>query len=225
MITVFTKNIKNISNARVQEHRRALSLYRKEKADKCKNSQQFRQSVEAGYLLERELSKSFGIPMGTAEYGTGERGKPFVKGRPDIIFSMSHTEDAVMVVFAAEETSETGAPCVAVGCDIERVREQKADRRLAERLFSEEEYEYVMRNGELDPEAFCRIWTLKESFAKALGKGLSFSLSDVRISVDGQGKVCAEQSLYGGEVIFKEPCCGAEGCVNAVCVLYECRKG
>lgn len=221
MIKVFTENIENISNARVQEHYRALSHYRKAKADKCRNGDVFRQSVEAGYLLEKALCELFGIPMGTAEYELGEHGKPFIKGRPDVVFSVSHTKNWVMAVFAVDERSKEGASCVAVGCDIEQVRDRKADCRLAERLFSKEEYESVIKNGSFDIETFCRIWTVKESFAKALGKGLTLSLSDVRVSFDDQGELRTEQSLYDGETVFMESRCEAEGCVNAICVLYK----
>jgi hypothetical protein len=113
MIYIATENIENIDVARVQEHYRALSVYRKAKADKSdKNYKKYCQSVEAAYLLEKVLQEKFGIPMGTAEYETGEHGKPFIKRRSDIVFNVSHTENAVMAAFAIDEVSPDGVPCV-----------------------------------------------------------------------------------------------------------------
>lgn len=226
MIYIATENIENIDVARVQEHYRALSVYRKTKADKSdKNYKKYCQSVEAAYLLEKTLQDKFGIPMGTAEYETGEHGKPFIKGRPDIVFNMSHTENAVMAAFAIDEVGSDGAPCVSVGCDIEVIKERPADRRLAEKYFSKEEAECVMRKGEFDTEAFLRIWTIKESFGKALGTGLAYSLHDIRVAFDRDGNMRFWQEVFDGEVVFSTPRTENSDCVASVCVLYGNRKG
>ena len=66
-----------------------------------------------------------------------------------------------------------------VGIDVERL-DRQTDSALAERYFSRPEVEYL--NGKPDETsrqtAFLRVWTLKESFIKAIGTGLQTPLAD-----------------------------------------------
>jgi phosphopantetheine--protein transferase-like protein len=130
-----------------------------------------------------------------------------------------------MVAFAIDEVSSEGAPCVSVGCDIEAMKERPADRNLAEKYFSKEEIDYVMRKGKFDTEAFLRMWTIKESFVKAMGTGLANSMSDVTVAIDGDEDFQIRQNVFGGEVVLRFPQTECENCVAAVCALYENRKG
>lgn len=57
-----------------------------------------------------------------------------------------------------------------VGVDIESIG--PFDLRLAKELFTEEEYQEVLVNED-SLAAFYDIWTLKESYIKAVGQGLS----------------------------------------------------
>lgn len=93
----------------------------------------------------------------------GPRGKPFWPERPDVHFNLSHSGDWVVAVVADAE----------VGIDIEQVR--PPDFRVAERFFAREEYSSLMRlpDERARTEYFFELWTIKESYVKALGAGLS----------------------------------------------------
>jgi 4'-phosphopantetheinyl transferase len=99
-------------------------------------------------------------------------GKPFVIAPQPLVrpFNVAHTDG--MVLFA-------DCPSGSVGVDVERIS-RRTDVALAERYFAKPEVEYVMDHFDADMKlrAFLRVWTLKESFIKAIGTGLSMPLAD-----------------------------------------------
>lgn len=103
-----------------------------------------------------------------------EFGKPRLIDRPDIHFSLSHSQDQALL--AVSEGLEIGA-------DLERVR--SVDHLgLARRYFHPHEVAAIERDS--DPQAaFFRIWTLKEAVVKALGTGLSLPLDEFEVSIAG----------------------------------------
>ena len=66
-----------------------------------------------------------------------------------------------------------------LGVDVERSG-RRTDPELARRFFSRPEYEFLTAHAdpEVRRELFLRIWTLKESFIKAIGTGLQTPLAD-----------------------------------------------
>lgn len=99
-------------------------------------------------------------------------GKPFVIEPKPLVrpFNIAHTD--AMVLFAS-------CPAGNIGVDVERIS-RRTDVALAERYFAKPEVEYVMDQADADAKlrAFLRVWTLKESFIKAIGTGLSMPLAD-----------------------------------------------
>lgn len=129
-------------------------------------------SLGAAALLDRGL-RAFGFYESDMSYGHTDKGKPFFLNAPDIHFNISHSSSKVAVALSDRE----------VGCDIEEVAE--IDLAVAERFFSPAEYEAIMQKEGSDVrlKEFFRYWTLKESYMKAIGMGMSlppnsFSLSE-----------------------------------------------
>lgn len=93
--------------------------------------------------------------------GGDGKGRPTLAGHPDVHFSLSHTDNAVLAVVA-------NAP---VGADIQAFR--KPGERLLSRAFSDEERRDLKG---LDDQgkalAFTQMWTRKEAFLKMTGKGI-----------------------------------------------------
>jgi len=103
-----------------------------------------------------------------------QHGKPVVSGpaearRP---FNVTHTDGLVMCGIAEP-------PYQTIGIDVERLSRCTSPE-LADRYFSKPEIDFL--NGCQDEpsrrQTFLRIWTLKESFIKAIGTGLSMPLAD-----------------------------------------------
>jgi 4'-phosphopantetheinyl transferase len=91
-------------------------------------------------------------------------GKPFVNG--DVQFNISHSANITAAAFSKNET----------GLDIERVAAEKNYLDIARRFFHAEESDYI-KNCASEAEAFFYIWTRKEALLKAVGSGLTATLS------------------------------------------------
>lgn len=105
-------------------------------------------------------------------FDTDLHGKPTVSDRISLPyrleFNITHTDGLVAVVIS------TGSP---VGIDTERIDRPMDHLGLAGRFFSEIESEQVRSCNESErAELFYRIWTLKEAYVKAIGKGLAHGL-------------------------------------------------
>lgn len=87
---------------------------------------------------------------------------------PPLYFNVTHTDGLVAVA-----VSESGQ----IGVDSERVDRPLDHLNLARRFFATVEADALQNSLEtLRPELFYRIWTLKEAYVKAIGKGLAHGL-------------------------------------------------
>lgn len=144
-----------------------------------------------GALLLRHALREAGA--GEPELAYGEHGKPYLADLPGVHFNVSHSGTyAVCAVSSAP-----------VGCDIERIR--PVPERVAERCFAPGEIGALnaLPEGEERTELFFRFWTLKESFLKCLGRGLTEPLSSVSFDLSG-GAPRVTQSLSGERFFFRE---------------------
>lgn len=108
------------------------------------------------------------------EFGVEPHGKPVVHAprearRP---FNVTHTDGLVICGIGHPRLE-------AIGVDVERLG-RRTDASLADRYFSQPEIEFLnrCRSDEARRRTFLRIWTLKESFIKAIGTGLTMPLAD-----------------------------------------------
>lgn len=135
-----------------------------------------RLSLGAGILLYLAL-KQRGIDGGRVKIEEGKYGQPRLPDHPEIHFSLSHGGNRALCAICAWP----------VGCDVENLG--RGNRKLAGRFFHPEEQEAL--GGERDPEAwdrlFTRIWTRKESYLKATGRGLSLPMSSFSVLSPGPG--------------------------------------
>ena len=140
-----------------------------------------RPSFPASDAAQREVACRL-LRRGLARFGVGasarvERnsfGRPSVVGRPDVHFSVAHCPRAAVVVVASDR----------VGIDVEALRPH--DRFAATRALDEVERARVDNAADSDREFF-RLWTLKESYVKALGVGLSYPLRTLRLTIGVDG--------------------------------------
>jgi 4'-phosphopantetheinyl transferase len=101
------------------------------------------------------------------EFELNEHEKPSLKDHPNEHFNISHSGDYVVVAFSDEN----------VGVDVEMI--QKDRRAVAERFFTDKEIQqmHACATETAQIHYFYQLWTLKESYMKAIGKGMTMSLS------------------------------------------------
>lgn len=153
-----------------EERRAAADRYRFE-ADR-------RRCICAGMLLYTLLQKE-GIKEFTLE--KGPFGKPYLKYVPGYHFNLSHSGDFVVCAVGP----------VPLGADIEHL--DHGDPKLAKHFFTDRETDWIMREEPVR-DRFIRLWTMKESYCKKTGQGLSLSLSAFEIIPD-EG-VCPPASVF-----------------------------
>ncbi len=114
--------------------------------------------------------------------------KPFFINMPSLYFNLSHCEGLVACTLDRYN----------VGIDIENIRPYKShfiNKILSyseQILFKEKNLNNLKRNNEL----FFRFWTLKESYIKAIGRGLSYPLSNISFSFDKNNNIISNKKDY-----------------------------
>ncbi|MBC8063126.1 MAG: 4'-phosphopantetheinyl transferase superfamily protein [Clostridiaceae bacterium] len=137
-------------------------------------------------------------------------GKPYLKGHPKFNFNISHSGD--FVVCAIDDKP--------IGIDIEEVKyiEYKD---IAESFFSVSELDYIVEEDlNIQLNKFYEIWTLKESYIKCCGQGLSIPLKSFSIDIDKYENIKVIIDDEHKEHIFKKFDIGL-GYKMAVCSLNK----
>jgi 4'-phosphopantetheinyl transferase len=94
-------------------------------------------------------------------------------------FNLAHS--GRMIVCAVTDAGQ-------IGVDVEQIRARRRMRELARRFFAPDELAWLDgQPAARRPEAFFRLWTLKEAYLKARGTGLSMSLSGFAVSPGAEG--------------------------------------
>jgi 4'-phosphopantetheinyl transferase len=95
-------------------------------------------------------------------------GKPILQVEPSVHFNLTHSHGAVALAVSKDRE---------VGIDIEDRQRKVEYLALAERYFAAAEARHLQQVSDLNlRDAFFAIWTLKEAYVKAIGRGLSFPL-------------------------------------------------
>lgn len=194
MIRTYIVNIGQFEEER--EFRTALSAvspYRRKKIALLKNEKEKRRSLGAAFALNAALSHH-GLCERNMEYILGDQGKPALRDYPELHFSLSHSGDYAICSLGELE----------VGCDIERMRPDKM--RVADRFYTEVEKEWLYQADGMEEQEnrLFRLWTMKESFLKVTGRGMSLSLRDFTV-LTGENKTGRiDHFLNNNSYVIKE---------------------
>ena len=164
---------------------RAASPDRRQKVDRLRETEDQCRSLGAEMLLRLALRR-VGVEPVELAFTYNAAGKPSLTTPESVSFSLSHSGDFVLCAVADGD----------VGCDVEQVSGVRPN--LARRFFDAAEADHIDAQPTPDAQTdlFARYWTLKESFLKAIGAGLSRPLNSFRI-VFGEGGVTVEPPENG----------------------------
>ena len=159
----------------------SVKKYRRDKIEKLglEKSKKLSLGVE---LLIRKACEDFGIDYVSEEIVIGEYGKPSFKNSK-YFFNTSHSGKYALCVISDIE----------VGCDIEEIKDYKE--RVAERFFTEKENNYLKITNDKEG-LFYRLWSLKESYMKCIGKGFGMSLQDFELDNNGNDIIIKGNDNY-----------------------------
>ena len=130
--------------------------------------------IAAHVFLRKVLSYHSTLPPEDWRFYQTSNGKPYIDNSmyQSMQFNLSHTKG--MIVCAVNKTHE-------VGVDVEGLRPLKYMEQMSRRNYTHREYDDIFSNNspEKQLQRFYTYWTLKESFVKALGCGLSMPLKKI----------------------------------------------
>ena len=141
-----------------------------------------------------------------------ELGKPRLcasHGRPEIDFSVAHTDGMSVIALARHAM---------VGADIERCRPIAEKLKIATEMFGADAARGIaaLPPAERD-HAFLRLWTAGEAYVKALGVGLALRRRPIPVCIDPEGGRIAFRADFperdAWQLAFLEAPAGYIGCV------------
>jgi 4'-phosphopantetheinyl transferase len=140
--------------------------------------------------MQREVLSSYlpgTTPRGLA-FVTGASGRPALAPPFDasgLVFNLAHTRGLVVLAVARAAT---------LGIDAE-VHDEKVPLEVARRFFSPVEVAGLESLPEdAQPRRFLRLWTLKESYLKAVGTGIAGGLDRMTFRIDDEGACTFERA-------------------------------
>ena len=160
---------------KIEAFKSIMSDDEKEKAGRFKFTAHREQAIISRGILRTLLSKYLNKAPRDLRFGYTEYDKPFLLGNYSLQFNVSHSGNRA--VFGFVQHNE-------IGVDIEKLKQNFNIMEVAENSFSLDEIHTLQAMPETQQvEGFFSCWTRKESFIKAKGSGLSFSLTSFSVSL------------------------------------------
>lgn len=145
-----------------------VSQERRQKFERFLRKKDAYRSLLGEVLVRSTLTKYMGVNNQDFHFEYNAYGKPYLKNNPEIGFNISHSGNWVVMILG--NTSPN------LGIDVEKI--VPMDIQFATDLFTIQENQTLASLTEYNRLAyFFQLWTLKESYIKALGKGLSVPLN------------------------------------------------
>ena len=188
MVEIFAKNISRpLSAGEKKKIAAILSDEQLKKAARFKRRKDAEVSLWSSFFSRQILSRFVGVEPEELVFSANKYGRPglaFPKVK-NLDFNIAHSGDWLVMAVGDSQ----------VGIDIEKIRPLETD--IAKGFFTAREFDYINKDPCQQNARFFEIWTLKESFVKAIGKGLIYPLKNIEFSVVGSQKISAK--IKGGQ--------------------------
>ncbi len=163
--------------ASVEEDLSLLDDYERQRAEAFRFLRDKESFVVAHAALRRILGNYLNLAPVAIRFQYNSFKKPHVanEGAAKVSFNLSHSQQYALVAVTLSHD---------LGVDIEYMKKSRDLSQIAERFFSEKEFEeYHSLASEQKLEGFYNAWTRKEAFIKAMGQGLFCSLKDFVVNL------------------------------------------
>ncbi len=157
----------------------ALGKDERARGDRFRFPHDRRRYIVAHGALRSILGHYCGCQPEQIRFQHNSHGKPALapemqSSRAPLQFNLSHSHELALIGLTLNRQ---------IGVDIERIRPELAEDRIAERFFSPREVAALRSLPATEQtHAFFRCWTCKEAFVKARGQGLSLPLDHFDVS-------------------------------------------
>jgi 4'-phosphopantetheinyl transferase len=150
-------------------------------------------SLFSELLIRTLATNKLAINSSAIQFDKNEFGKPFVKNLPGFCFNISHSGQWVVCAIDNEE----------IGIDIEEIC--PIDLQIANEFFTNQEI-IEMQSKLIEQKLlyFYDLWTLKESYIKAWGKGLSIPLDSFSLKVNSTENIELKTNNGFRDCCFKQ---------------------
>lgn len=209
MIHIFAMNMRNLDSLELlfDELISYVSVGKQEKIKRFHRKEDAWRTLLADLMIRTKVCADLSIINREIEFVTNEYGKPSLKNYPEYHFNISHSGNWIVCA--------TGN--CPLGIDIEYI--QPIDLDVAKRFFSQDEYEDLMRVDSINRLSyFYELWTLKESYIKAVGEGLHLPLNSFYCRVCKDGTIQTGSNIngwffkqYSIDKSYKMSVCAGEG--------------
>lgn len=201
--------IKNSDQIRDETFRalfQTLSPERQNYVSKFRRASDYQRSVLGDAIVHRILRDKLGLDPMHIEIIRNAYGKPFLKDHDNLHFNVSHSGHWIVCAVSQDP----------VGIDVEKM--EAIDMDIAKRYFHENEFNALLH---CDPSVrlprFFDLWTLKESYIKAVGKGLHLPLDSFSMELQGGEWEWAPVVGENGETYYFKQYAVEEGYKLSVC--------
>jgi len=195
MTKIFAYKINNmLPEDKWQELISILSYSEKSRVNSFKKRSDAEVALLSRYILRQIISFYTGVSPKELIFSADTYGKPILKypQTTNLYFNMSHSGDWIVGAVSRDKP---------IGIDIEKIR--PIDFAITENCFNGPEIKYLNSKNGSKLDNFYKIWTLKESFIKAIGKGLHYSLKNFYFEFGPKGEINIKSDKEVGIWNFK----------------------
>ena len=204
-VVVDCLKIDKLSDSVYEMMYRLSTQERQEKANRYRKREDSERCLAAGMLLQAALLDTQGVCKLPSVYGI--HGKPQTEGAEGFHYNISHAGEWVVLAYSDKE----------VGVDVERIFMDEGRKKVAEFSFAEEEQNYIFESENEQAERFSKVWTLKESYLKYLGTGMT---KDMKSFVVNGGLSVLEAEGQKQEIMFNSMFLDRQHCLS-ICGEYQ----
>ncbi|MGF7047403.1 4'-phosphopantetheinyl transferase [Paenibacillus sp. DS2015] len=176
MIEIYAMSIEGIEDPLYSQMLTYVSDERRKKTERFMFYKDRLRSVISECLVRAVIGQRIDPVTVPIMFNVGPYGKPFVEEMPEFHYNISHSGTWVVCAIDSQP----------IGIDIEEIKPTNTD--LSRLVFSDEEKATVEAiTGDEQLHYFYDIWTLKESYVKTIGLGLSHPLQSFSFQLHSEG--------------------------------------
>ena len=169
MIDIKFINIENINKNNYQLLKNMVSEEKRKQASRFYFINDAKRCICGELLLKYSLLEVYDELI-DIEISYNKFGKPYISNKKNFFYNISHSGKWVVLAYGDTE----------IGIDIEEIKDGREE--IADSFFTDEEKSFIYKaTGRERSKRFTKVWTLKESYIKYLGTGLSTRLNSFTI--------------------------------------------